>query len=170
VLLCAGLSSLDVTLILYVCVCACVCGFVRSTRLQVPLRAEERETAHTRDATCVAFGQRKSDVVVTGSVDGTVRVWDLSEYTLLRAGVAGGVPVACVAFDDSDGTVFAGYDDGFLRCFEPSGVRPHATVRRREHRAAAARVPPRVATCCRVFAAVTLVCGVAVPCSARRGG
>ena len=91
---------------------------------QTPLRAEERESAHIRDVTCVAFGRRRSDVVATGSVDGTVRVWDLSEYTTRQVSV-GPCAVLCVALDDElDGSVFGGFEDGCLRCFEAgSGVR-----------------------------------------------
>ena len=68
--------------------------------LQTPLRVDERESAHVRDVTCVSFGRRRSDVVATGSLDGTLRVWDLSEYVLccsLLYGVCGICPssLAC---------------------------------------------------------------------------
>ncbi len=55
------------------------CFLFVCTPWQTPLRVDERESAHVRDVTCVSFGRRRSDVVATGSLDGTLRVWDLSE-------------------------------------------------------------------------------------------
>ncbi len=92
----------------------------------MPLRAEEREAAHVRDVTCVAFGKRRSDVVVTGSTDGTLRLWDLSDYGTRQVCV-GPVGATCVAIDDElDSAIFGGFEDGYLRCYEAgSGVHAH---------------------------------------------
>jgi WD40 repeat protein len=94
------------------------------------------------------LGRLRSDIVSTGSYDGTIRVWDLSDYSIVlqwcvfRGGrfitepaadgsdvyrcSAGPVAVNAIALDDEvDGSVFGGFSDGFVRCYENStGVRP----------------------------------------------
>ena len=106
------------------CVRASLRVLVVCPGVQSALRVEERGSAHVRDVTCVAFGRRRSDVVATGSLDGTLRLWDLSDYGTRQVSV-GPTGVTCVAIDDEiDGSLLGGFDDGYLRCYEAgSGVR-----------------------------------------------
>ena len=82
------------------------------------LAAAEQETSHTRPITSVSFDGKRSDTVVTGSEDGRITVWDLSDYSAVRSFATSAV-VTSVWMDELDGTVCAGCDDGALRCFEP---------------------------------------------------
>jgi WD40 repeat protein len=77
-----------------------------------------QELGHVAAVTCVAFGRSRSDVVATGSVDGSIRVWDLSDYGVLQASV-GPCEVCSLWLDDElDGTLVSGWSDGVVRGFE----------------------------------------------------
>lgn len=82
------------------------------------LAAVSQEVSHVAAVTCVCFGRRRSDVVCTGSADGTVRVWDLSDYGVLQVSAASGVVRSVWLDDEVDGSVISGWDDGCIRCFE----------------------------------------------------
>ena len=52
------------------------------------------EASHTSPVACVAFGAKRSDVVATASVDGRIRVWDLSDYQVLQVIASASVALA----------------------------------------------------------------------------
>lgn len=79
------------------------------------LVANELQESHIAGVSCVAFGTKRSDVFVTGSKDGTVRVWDLSDYRVLQDVVTPGA-VSCVFFDET--ALLAGFEDGVLRYYD----------------------------------------------------
>lgn len=63
-----------------------------------------------------------SDVVATAAADGGVRLWDLSDYTVISE-AHGPCAATCLAFA-SDGLLVAGWKDGALRVFDAAdGVR-----------------------------------------------
>ena len=81
------------------------------------------QESHTGAVTCVSFGAR-SDVFCSGSADGSIRVWDLSDYRVLQDmdGQAGSACATCVLFDETQ--MVSGWDDGCMRCHSAAdGVR-----------------------------------------------
>jgi len=64
----------------------------------------------------VAFGANRSDLCATVSEDGSLRVWDLSDYSVLCANheMASG---SALAITDDGKFVIGGWTDGFIRCF-----------------------------------------------------
>lgn len=88
------------------------------------------QESHVGSVTCVSFGSR-SDVFCTGSADGSIRVWDLSDYRVLQDmdGQAGSSIATCVLFDETQ--MVSGWQDGCLRCHSATdGVRACAMVAR----------------------------------------
>lgn len=82
------------------------------------MAAVELQESHVASVTCVSFGKTRSDVFCTASVDGSVRVWDLSDYRVLQDidGRAGSAAATCVLFDET--AMVSGWEDGVLRCHE----------------------------------------------------
>uniref|UniRef100_A0A7S1HLU2 EML-like first beta-propeller domain-containing protein n=3 Tax=Hemiselmis andersenii TaxID=464988 RepID=A0A7S1HLU2_HEMAN len=72
---------------------------------------------HSDSVTFIAFPPDSSDRFATCSTDGTIRMWDLSDYRVLCKGVCkdGGVPY-CMAFALE--CLLSGWSDGFVRCFD----------------------------------------------------
>jgi len=68
--------------------------------------------SHVAPINCVGFGVR-SDIFATGSRDGNIRVWDLSDYAVLT-NVVGPCEVHCILFTPDD-LVVTGWADGFVR-------------------------------------------------------
>lgn len=56
----------------------------------------------------VSVNHRGSELLVTGSDDGTVRFWDLREKESIKWFETGGVPVTAVCWNKDDGQVFSG--------------------------------------------------------------
>jgi len=77
--------------------------------------------SHVAAITCVAFGTR-SDIFATGSKDGNVRVWDLSDYAVLT-NIMGPGEVCCIAFTAED-LIITGWSDGFVRAHSASDGSP----------------------------------------------
>jgi cilia- and flagella-associated protein 52 len=91
------------------------------------------EESHTDVVTSVSFGTARADVFVTGSSDGTVRVWDLNDYRVLQCSTAERtsastgvvrlgserrlVPLCVWMDDEGDGHILTGWSDGQARCF-----------------------------------------------------
>lgn len=86
------------------------------------LDAREVETSHVAPVRCLSFGSERSDLFVTGSDDGTVRVWDLSDYRVTVTG-GGRSKVTAVFFDDLAGGLLAGGDDGYVRSYDEAAGR-----------------------------------------------
>ncbi|KAF0689113.1 Aste57867_19385 [Aphanomyces stellatus] len=80
------------------------------------LDVRELATSHVAAVTAVAFGATASDTCVTVAQDGSVKVWDLSTYTVRASAVenAAGCSV-CVA--PMSGLIVTGWSDGWLRAY-----------------------------------------------------
>eukprot|EP00744_Colponema_vietnamica_P009814 GILI01013927.1.p1 GENE.GILI01013927.1~~GILI01013927.1.p1 ORF type:complete len:623 (+),score=120.64 GILI01013927.1:91-1959(+) len=72
--------------------------------------------SHVDTVTDVSFTPDRSDVFCTVSEGGALKVWDLSDYTIItRAHFRGGAESCCF---NSDDTILVGFADGFLRCVD----------------------------------------------------
>ncbi len=80
------------------------------------LSAREISNSHTSPVGAVAFGASRSDVCATVSEDGSLRIWDLSDYSVLCASheMASG---SALAITDDGSCVVSGWTDGFIRCY-----------------------------------------------------
>jgi cilia- and flagella-associated protein 52 len=86
-------------------------------------------SCHLSSVKCVAFGSR-SDQFVSGSSNGELRVWDLSDYACqacLKIPKSGGVSAVCVVDPDEGvsssvgiggSAVVSGWQDGTIRCHD----------------------------------------------------
>jgi WD40 repeat protein len=77
--------------------------------------------AHTGTINDLNFGKR-SDQFLSIDDNGSVKMWDLSEYKSLFTGVVNKNSKGsscCIAGDD--GSIVTGWRDGFIRCFEGTG-------------------------------------------------
>jgi WD40 repeat protein len=77
--------------------------------------------AHTGTINDLNFGKR-SDQFLSIDDNGSVKMWDLSEYKSLFTGVVNKNSKGsscCIAGDD--GSIVTGWRDGFVRCFEGTG-------------------------------------------------
>lgn len=72
---------------------------------------------HSAPVTFLAFPPDSSDRFASCSLDGTIRMWDLSDYKVLCKGHCrdGGIP-HCLAFALE--CLLTGWSDGFVRCFD----------------------------------------------------
>ncbi|KRW99659.1 WD40-repeat-containing domain [Pseudocohnilembus persalinus] len=69
----------------------------------------------------VAFQKGKNDLFVTIDAQGYIFVWDNNELNVITKCVKNGFNKSqglCVTIANDDGTVIAGYDDGFVKCFQ----------------------------------------------------
>ncbi|MFI9759943.1 caspase family protein [Streptomyces sp. NPDC051963] len=85
-------------------------------------------SGHTRSVACVCVGHLDElPVTVTGSTDGTVRVWDLTTQRQIGEPLAMGVAVSAVAIGElGDYTVaLAGGVDGTVRVWDLSAGQPY---------------------------------------------
>jgi WD40 repeat protein len=80
------------------------------------LSVREIAASHVSCINGVAFGA-DNDVFGTVSKDGTVRVWELSEYSLVAQNTEP-VEGLCLAFGDR--VLVSGWEDGFMRGYDPS--------------------------------------------------
>ena len=70
---------------------------------------------HADAVTAVAYAPNLSERFITASSDGTLRVWDASDYTvIIRASVVDGGRPTCVAL--SVDAIISGWEDGKVRC------------------------------------------------------
>ena len=71
---------------------------------------------HTQPMTCIAFPYGVSDKFATGSYDGTVKIWDLSDYKVISQCVSQSqsTPLSLVLTLE---VVFVGYEDSKIRAF-----------------------------------------------------
>ena len=75
--------------------------------------------SHTSEITCITFGSESSTLFATGTYQGELRVWDITDYAclaLLKVEAKAG-SVSCLAMTE-DGSVISGWSDGFLRCHD----------------------------------------------------
>ena len=75
---------------------------------------------HERQVTCAAF-DRSGTLIVTGSEDGTARIWDVNDYTLvdtLVATLVHGSYVYDVAFHPDGERLAVGCDNHFIRFWD----------------------------------------------------
>ncbi|WP_327712484.1 caspase family protein [Streptomyces sp. NBC_00464] len=78
---------------------------------------------HTRTVSCVAVGALDGrPITVTGSVDGTARIWDLTAQQQIGDPLSVGIAVSSVAIGDLDDYTVAltGGDDGTVRVWDLS--------------------------------------------------
>ena len=74
------------------------------------LSATVISTSHTEHITCTSFGSR-FDVFATGDKEGTIKVWDLSDYATIMESTenkSGGVTCLCWINSSS---IVAGFED-----------------------------------------------------------
>lgn len=90
------------------------------------LTAQLVAVGHTNKVCCVAFGTR-SDVFASGTVDGNLKVWDLSDYGVISEttvttehGAEGGVNSLAWLKDEA---VLSGWNDCTVRCHDASTMR-----------------------------------------------
>jgi WD40 repeat protein len=79
------------------------------------LSTREISNSHTSPVAAVAFGARRSDLCATVSEDGSLRVWDLSDYSVLCAAHENSSGSALAITDDGN-SIISGWADGFIRC------------------------------------------------------
>ena len=101
-------------------ICGTSTGHMYQIRVDT-VAAEELSEAHTDAVVDVSFGTR-SDIFSTIGRDGSVRVWDLSEYNVMTHGSVGSLQAEalCVLFDtsgDGEAQLLTGWSDGFLRAY-----------------------------------------------------
>ncbi|MGI5459043.1 caspase family protein [Streptomyces sp. CA-249302] len=87
-------------------------------------------SGHTRSVNCVSVGQLdERPITVTGSRDGTVRVWDLTTQRQIGEPLAMGVAVSAVAIGElGDYTVvLAGGVDGTVQVWDLSAGQPYGS-------------------------------------------
>lgn len=71
-------------------------------------------------------GEREAHLLVTGSADGTAKLWSVDRahcmrtFDARRGGGAAGGPVTSLASDSTGGTIFTGSTDGIVRSFKTS--------------------------------------------------
>jgi cilia- and flagella-associated protein 52 len=77
--------------------------------------------AHTGSINDLNFGNR-SDQFLSIDENGSVKVWDLSEYKSIFTGLAtkNSHGSSC-CFAGDDGSIVTGWRDGFIRCFDATG-------------------------------------------------
>jgi len=82
----------------------------------VDMSTFEIADSHTGSVVAAAFGSR-SDIFASVSVDHSVRVWDLSDYsTRCRSNVPSTMPTCVELLGDE--SLVVGWQDGALRCFD----------------------------------------------------
>ncbi|ETV78396.1 hypothetical protein, variant 1 [Aphanomyces astaci] len=88
----------------------------------VDLRVREVATSHLAPVTSVAFGGGHSDSFVSLAKDGSMKVWDLSTYTVrcMAADNAAGRSVCYAPSPLQPGAtwIVTGWSDGWLRCYD----------------------------------------------------
>ena len=75
-------------------------------------------------------GERERHLLVTGSADGTAKLWSVDRALCMRTygdETRAGAPVTCLASDAGGGTLFAGCTDGLVRSFKTSTGDPLRT-------------------------------------------
>ena len=89
-------------------------GFVYRLRTQ-GLAALLLAETHSASVTAVAYAPNVSERFVTASADGTLRIWDASDYTVsVKCFVGdGGAPTCIALFLDA---MISGWSDGKIRC------------------------------------------------------
>eukprot|EP00310_Coccolithus_braarudii_P018945 CAMPEP_0183338038 /NCGR_PEP_ID=MMETSP0164_2-20130417/5470_1 /TAXON_ID=221442 /ORGANISM="Coccolithus pelagicus ssp braarudi, Strain PLY182g" /LENGTH=636 /DNA_ID=CAMNT_0025507819 /DNA_START=39 /DNA_END=1949 /DNA_ORIENTATION=+ len=96
-------------------------GFMYDVKLDIPQKSAVQilQESHCGAVTAVAFAPGDPSNVVTTGADGTIRLWDLSTYTVLTKGecqvTKTGKPT-CVCF--SGEVIFTGWEDGKLRAHD----------------------------------------------------
>jgi len=78
-----------------------------------------RLRGHEKWVECVAFSPT-SNILASGSLDGTVLLWDTKTGCRLACFLAYGERVRCVAFSPDGGCVVSGSDDGIVRVWNLS--------------------------------------------------
>ncbi|MEU6976801.1 caspase family protein [Streptomyces sp. NPDC046371] len=85
-------------------------------------------TGHTRTVSCVAVGALDGrPIAVTGGVDGTARLWDLTAQQQIGRSMPVGIAVSAIAIGDlGDYTVaLTGAEDGTVKVWDLSAVQEH---------------------------------------------
>jgi Tol biopolymer transport system component len=86
-----------------------------------------RLTGHTSSVTAVAFSP-DGKTVVSGSLDRTLRLWDVASVQSLRTLEGHTYAVTAVAFSPDGKTVVSGSDDGTLRVWDVASVQSLRTL------------------------------------------
>jgi WD40 repeat protein len=75
--------------------------------------------AHTGSINDINFSPKRSDQFVSIDENGSVKIWDLSEYKSVFTGTTGRInsgSSSCISLDDD--SIVTGWRDGFIRCFD----------------------------------------------------
>eukprot|EP00761_Pharyngomonas_kirbyi_P013293 gb/GECH01013320.1/.p1 GENE.gb/GECH01013320.1/~~gb/GECH01013320.1/.p1 ORF type:complete len:620 (+),score=110.05 gb/GECH01013320.1/:1-1860(+) len=81
------------------------------------LEFRKLSVSHVRSISAVNFGE-KSEEFCTTSYDGTVRRWNLEDYSNISFS-PGPTAALCICYQDDK--VISGWNDGFIRCYDRSG-------------------------------------------------
>lgn len=80
------------------------------------LKIERFTSSHTDSAEYVSFNKKDSEHFVTASKDGSLIVWNLSDYSMEFKFKENNAKATCCLFLN-DNKVLSGWDDGFIRFF-----------------------------------------------------
>jgi WD40 repeat protein len=79
------------------------------------LRSTLLEESHVRSVVMVGFDEDDSEVFCTASQDGTIRLWDLTDYSIVTL-VSAASEATCAIYRNKK--IISGWADGFVRCFD----------------------------------------------------
>eukprot|EP01059_Diplonema_ambulator_P022868 TRINITY_DN38207_c0_g1_i1.p1 TRINITY_DN38207_c0_g1~~TRINITY_DN38207_c0_g1_i1.p1 ORF type:complete len:699 (+),score=56.63 TRINITY_DN38207_c0_g1_i1:49-2097(+) len=115
--LCGGITSLSVSSDGYEILAATNSGCIYRI-IAKDLTATLYTVAHTQAVTDVAVPRNRSDQFATSSKDGSIRVWDLSDYSILFEVRHQTVEPRCLVYTPTPDEIVAGSSDGSVKCYD----------------------------------------------------
>jgi cilia- and flagella-associated protein 52 len=81
--------------------------------------------SHSNSVTAISFSRQRNDRFASSSVDGTIRVWDLAEYSVICTSTSirnqeRGTYPTCISYD---AMIISGWSDGKINAYDPSDGR-----------------------------------------------
>ena len=74
--------------------------------------------SHTKEITCIAFGEKSPTIFATGSSYGDIKIWDITDYaclTTIKDTKSGSVTSLVMT---PDGSIISGWSKGLIRCYD----------------------------------------------------